>query len=341
LYRFGCGVVPEDTQQELDWFLRAADHGNSMAAAWLGNYYDDRKTGDPAKAFRWYMQAAADHNAVAEFNVGSLYETGEGVERSDASAALWYRKALDHSQADPRDHITRSSFQALLRLYDRGTAIPSKSLEDNRKEGIAWLRLMADQDNGFAQLLLAQAYEHGTLGVARDDRQAFRWMSKAVEKEPHAQTVLGYVYRTGRGQPKDYPRALELLRKAAEGGDPQGQVNLASMYEEGKGVKKDYGEAFKWYLAAAGRFDAAGAYFLSKMYREGKGVPQDRMTALMYKLIEAYMKGVNFRHIPRVSAFPHILDFTWLDDFHPSQKDYEKASEKAKEWIAVHDCARP
>jgi len=41
----------------------------------------------------WYRKAAAQGNVDAQYNLGYLYEHGEGVTR-DASAALgWYRSA--------------------------------------------------------------------------------------------------------------------------------------------------------------------------------------------------------------------------------------------------------
>ena len=48
-------------------------------------------------------------------------------------------------------------------------------------------------------------------------------------------------------QVKDYGKAVNLYRKAAEQGLSKAQHKLATMYYKGKGVIKDYAKADKWY----------------------------------------------------------------------------------------------
>ena len=50
------------------------------------------------------MKALADQgHAAAQFNLGIMYDNGEGVPENDAEAVKWYRKAADqgHSDAQP------------------------------------------------------------------------------------------------------------------------------------------------------------------------------------------------------------------------------------------------
>ena len=62
---------------------------------------------------------------------------------------------------------------------------------------------------------------------------------------------LGEDYYYGEnGKQKDYVKAVEWFRKAAEQGNDDAQFNLGMCYEFGQGVVKDLTEAVKWYRKA-------------------------------------------------------------------------------------------
>ena len=47
------------------------------------------------------MKALAEQGiAAAQFNLGVMYDNGEGVPENDAEAVKWYRKAADQGDAD-------------------------------------------------------------------------------------------------------------------------------------------------------------------------------------------------------------------------------------------------
>lgn len=63
---------------------------------------------------------------------------------------------------------------------------------------------------------------------------------------------LGKDYHFGEnGKQKDYVKAVEWFRKAAEQGHTLAQCALGYCYESGEGVVKDLAEAVKWYRKAA------------------------------------------------------------------------------------------
>ena len=68
---------------------------------------------------------------------------------------------------------------------------------------------------------------------------------------------LGEDYYYGEnGKQKDYVKAVEWFRKAAEQGDADAQCKLGYCYFYGDGVAKNYTEASKWYHKAAEQGDA-------------------------------------------------------------------------------------
>lgn len=89
-------------------------------------------------------------------------------------------------------------------------------------------------------------------------RQPLSVKQTAADGDAGAQAILGAMYYSGEGVPKDYRDALYWFRKAAEQGEATAQYNLGYMYYNGEGVEPDMKEAAKWFrLAAAQRDDKA------------------------------------------------------------------------------------
>src|SRR5690242_9355435 len=55
--------------------------------------------GDYATALRLWHLLAERGDADAQFHLGVVYESGQGVLRSDAEAIKWYRKAAEQGDA--------------------------------------------------------------------------------------------------------------------------------------------------------------------------------------------------------------------------------------------------
>ena len=110
--RDGKGV-PKDDAEAVKWYRKAADQGDAIAQFNLGWMYDEGRgvSKDDAEAVRWYRKAADQGHALAQFNLGAMYANGEGVAKDDAEAVKWYRKAADQGDADA---------QAKLRSYRPG-----------------------------------------------------------------------------------------------------------------------------------------------------------------------------------------------------------------------------
>ena len=45
------------------------------------------------------LQAAEQGNATAQYNLGVMYDNGQGVRQDDAQAVQWYRKAAEQGHA--------------------------------------------------------------------------------------------------------------------------------------------------------------------------------------------------------------------------------------------------
>ena len=87
---FSMGRYPE----AIAYWTQAAAKGDIAAAHRLGVEYTDGKPGvvqrDYVKSMAYHRQAAAGGNAPSMFDIGSMYEFGNGVTADIALAAKWY-----------------------------------------------------------------------------------------------------------------------------------------------------------------------------------------------------------------------------------------------------------
>ena len=89
-------------------------------------------------------------------------------------------------------------------------------------------------------------------GVAKDEKEAVKWYTKAAEQgDAVGQRLLGWCYVNGTGVAKDEKEAVKWFTKSAEQGDALGQFNLGMCYDLGIGVTQDRKEAVKWLIKSA------------------------------------------------------------------------------------------
>ena len=184
----------------------------------------------------------------AQFDLGSAYYYGKGVQQDYIEALRWYRKAAE--QREPRAE------DALGYIYLNGHTVPQ-----DYAQAFQWYKKGAEDGNAKAQVDLAFMYYYGS-GVLCDYAEARRWIEKSADQHyARAQDALGYLYYAGLGVPRDYAVAFIWYRRAAEQGYSKAEFDLASMYYKGEGVAQNYAEARRWYLKAAkqGNADAQQA----------------------------------------------------------------------------------
>ncbi|HSK46174.1 MAG TPA: tetratricopeptide repeat protein [Candidatus Binatia bacterium] len=326
LYQLGCGIVKHDDSTELLWYHKAADQVSPIAENQIGTYYDLGKGHDQAEGLKWYRKAADHGDAVAQNNVAIMYASGLGVKADMAEAVSWFRKAIENG--------ANRDLPDLIYLYDSGRAIPTKSLNENQVEGLAFLRSLVNRGNPVAQTVLAGVYKSGKLGLTPDLTQAMNWLRKAAEKDPDAEAFLGWAYSHGEGVPNNDDEAVNWYRKSAEHGSAMGQSNLAFMYENGRGVHKELAEATKWVQAAAAQNDGGAQFRLAEMYEDGQGMPKDKITAIMWFILAKQAGAPDFmRELHPTTKYSGFAFYR-----HPSKRDYEDAQRRATAWRLQYDC---
>jgi uncharacterized protein len=138
----------------------------SPVASLAGDSLEDAvfayRRADYATALRVY-RSLADHGlAIAQFNVGLMYDNGQGVPKDEAEAIKWYRLAADQGRADAQYQLGHWYYR-----------------QNSYAEATKWFHLAADQGRADAQSNLGAMYAEGD-GIPQDLVQALKWFILAA-----------------------------------------------------------------------------------------------------------------------------------------------------------------
>lgn len=135
-------------------------------------------------------QKAEAGDATERWNLGTMYDTGEGIPKDYTKALKWFRMAAEQGLAPSQYSVGN--------MYYNGRGVS----KDYAKAAI-WYRVSANQGFVLAQYFLGLMYEYGK-GVPRNYTKAVQWYRKAANQGlASARYNLGFMYTTGEGVPKD------------------------------------------------------------------------------------------------------------------------------------------
>jgi TPR repeat protein len=270
---------------------------------------------DWRRALKLCRLADAAGDAIAADTVMSCTYFGRGVEASTTTAARLFPRvnALLKKCAEAGDADCMQRLQINYNSWNQEFADASQSVYWGEK--LIAARLAAAQRGGpieYYEMGNALRYAPSALN---DGAGARAWFKKAADAgyAPAAHS-LGDMIFDGQGGPKDEAAALELYRRAGDGGYGVGYAYLgfkardkgdkaaafewlskaaeteawvahyvAAMLAAGDpGIKKDPGEAVRWAYRAAKSGDESAMDFLAGAYGSGEGVPKDAAEAVKW-----------------------------------------------------------
>jgi TPR repeat protein len=104
VYFQGIGVE-KNVDTALQYNEKAAAKGNADAQNRVGScHFLNRRY---EEAFKWHTKSAAQGYAIAEINLGLLYERGLGVTKDISKAIEWYTKAAEKGVVIAADYLRR------------------------------------------------------------------------------------------------------------------------------------------------------------------------------------------------------------------------------------------
>jgi len=165
--------------------------------------------------------AAEGGHPVAQWRLGRMYASGEGVARDDVRAFDYFSQVAnahaEDSPSAPQAAIVANAFVALGRYYLSG--IPNSKVKADPDRAREMLSYAASYfGNADAQYDLARLYLKSPDASRDDFRYGARWLGLAAQKGQHqAQALLGQMLFNGDRLPRQAARGLMLLTLARDG----------------------------------------------------------------------------------------------------------------------------
>ena len=171
-----------------------------------------------------------------------------------------------------------------------------EEIEIDKQQIIKYLKLLIENDDSNAMLVLGALHYTGEDGIAEQDySKAEYFYNKAINMKPinynyntTALNNLGYVYFYGKNNVQDYSKAFLYFGKAACLQNSNAMYKIGDMYKNGIYVRKNIQKAFYWYKEAFlytqndDYCTASVSLRLGEAYLYRKGTDIDLLKSLKY-----------------------------------------------------------
>jgi uncharacterized protein len=178
--------------------------------------------GDKAKAFSALQYAADQGHLAAQWKVGRMYASGEGVARDDQRAFTYFSQIANTHPDEPpgtaQARIVANAFVALGHYYLKG--IPNSTVVADAGRAREMFSYAASYfGDADAQYQLGRLYLDGS---PSDPHQAARWFQLAATKgDCRAEAVLGDMLFQGQRVPRQAARGLMWLTLGRDCAGPE------------------------------------------------------------------------------------------------------------------------
>lgn len=149
---------------------------------------------------------------------------------------------------------------------------------EERDHAAAELEQIACQGDPHAQYLLGLLYRDGGLLVP-DTEQAKHWLELSAQELSDAQYALGKLYLSDDSDIHHPAKGLFWLQRAADSGHEYAAYRLGKEYLTGENISKDTTRSAAYLRQASKQANPYAQYLLGKLYLMGEGVPKDKDAA--------------------------------------------------------------
>ena len=254
------------------------------------------------------LVAAEKNNIQAQLVLGIMHEQGMGVALNDTRSAYWWQRALDNGYVDIA--------KALGSMYMSGRGVPL-----DYEKGMELYLLAAEHGNPHAIKFVALGYKRG-LGLPQDNDKAALWEAKAASLSgADADVVFLDSMQSKETELQDEEEIFAEFLRQANQGNARGLFYVSVAYTSGTGVARNYIKAEQWAREAAERSLTSGIRHLGLFHQLGQGLPQNRIEAQKWYYIlnalrpedEPFLSIINAKYMTKDSlAEARILANAWL-----------------------------
>ena len=257
-------MSPEEAR---DLCLAKAEEGDpralySLAVRKTNGWLVDVES-DLSRIAELYRTAAREGSARAQYVLGMMLMTGQGMQPDFQLGLTWLRSA---------------SFRELPEaLYFMGDCYANGlGVQPNLAEAFRYYSKAADMGYDNAKNRLAAFYYHGVYVPKNQYKAAQLYLEAAGEGDAEAAYNLAECYLVGTGVRMNVKESLRWYARSADQGNLLACYRLAGIYEEGLVVDRDEVEIAFWQERAAEMGDKQAMKQTAFNYFKGRGSPRNR-----------------------------------------------------------------
>lgn len=290
-----------------------ATQGDPAAQYTIGWMYESGQgvTKDFKKAIYWYQKAAMQGNPAAQYVAATMYAKGAGIEQDDSQALHYFLLAAKQGDA--------------ISQYQAGNYyLKAIGTKQDIKQSIYWYQQSAEQGHVNAQISLGKLYQDppdNNLGVKQDYKKSIYWYQQAAnQKNVTAQYELAMIYEKGLGEKQNYSKAIQLYTKSANSGYSPSAYQLGRLLELGQGSPSNFSQALIWFRQAALQGNTDAQYRLGYLSQMGKGTTKNIQVA-----IEWYTQASRRDHAQAYYQLAQIYEYGTSGYPHDINRNLQKA----------------
>ena len=172
-----------------------------------------------SQKYFYAKRAAEKGNARAQFDLGVMYATGNGVEKNEDLALKWFNIATQNNSYKRQE----------IKNINRMVFISKPMREERVSQQFLFAKRAAEKGNVRAQFDLAMMYLTGK-GVRKNEQLAFKYFHTAARNNSvEAKFQMGLNFSEGRGVKKQEQLAKYWFKLASKSGHPRAMAHLASL----------------------------------------------------------------------------------------------------------------
>lgn len=222
------------------------------------------------------IEQAESENPEAQYQLGQMFESGEGMANSAPNIALgWYGRAANNGHGLAQ--------KKLGDLYYNGELV-----DQSATKAFTWYSKAAKNNIPEALYMIGRAYYYGN-GVKQSMATAIHNYQRAVTYSyPPAMAELARLAFIHTIQDVPHARAIELAVKAARQKNTSAMYLLATLYENGKYVRTNERLTIEYHSNASSEGYGPSSYWLGHYY-ETRSTPDLKRAELFY--LKAIQQG--------------------------------------------------
>ncbi|MBW8310329.1 MAG: SEL1-like repeat protein [Candidatus Paracaedibacteraceae bacterium] len=271
------------TSSNFQDYLSLAKKDDKIAQYQVGTCFESGQgtSRNLQKAVKWYRLSAENGDLLGQCALARCYEEGIGIARDLPEALKWYTAAVEQGDIAANYNLGTCKFKIACTHSNENGEVGELVLES-----FSYILKAAKAGVVEAEYRVGEMIIEGHhIKIMRQRSKVPGWFLRAAEKgHVKAQCELAKCFHTGfdgmqNPRKVNFEKAVEWYEKSEKGGSADAKLNLAVLRFKGQGTERNIPKAIGSFKELAEQGNPYAQYNLSLCYKKGEGVEKNKEKA--------------------------------------------------------------